>query len=397
MSTQPSGSRSSSSVRLMLGIDPQIDIEFLAALIDSVAHPIFVKDRSFRFVLLNRALCELVGYARAEMLGRTDYDLFPREQCDFFRQKDLEMFRSGATVSIEEELVTDSHGVTHIMATKKVPLRDPDGEVMHLVGIMHEVTELRAAQEGLRKANEDLERRVAERSAQLKAVQEELLRQERLATLGKLAGGLAHQIRNPLSVISNATNILRRAVGPVGDGEKPSDAATALAIIREEVWRANRIITDLLDYARVRPAVKVPSRVVDLVDAALEGRELPARIRVVKDLPEVPLVAVDAAQVHGALDNLVRNAFEAMPRGGTLTFRAAAADRSVILSVLDTGEGIPAEIRPRLFEPLLTTKPDGLGLGLTTARNLVENQGGTIRFETGPEGTRFDLVLPVAG
>ena len=381
----------------MLGIDPQIDLEFLAALIDSVAHPIFVKDRSFRFVLLNRALCELVGYPRAEMLGRTDYDLFPREQCDFFRQKDLEMFRSGATVSIEEELVTDAHGVTHIMATKKVPLRDPDGEVMHLVGIMHEITELRAAQEGLRQANEDLERRVAERSAQLKAAQEELLRQERLATLGKLAGGLAHQIRNPLSVISNATNILRRALGPVGDGDKASDASTALAIIREEVWRANRIITDLLDYARVRPAVKVPSRVSDLVDAALEGRELPARIRVVRDLPDVPLVAVDAAQVHGALDNLVRNAFEAMPRGGTLTFRAAVAESTVILSVQDTGEGIPAEIRPRLFEPLLTTKPDGLGLGLTTARNLIENQGGAIRCDTGPEGTRFDLLLPVAG
>lgn len=390
MGERREGSRTSSSVRLMLGIDPDIDLEFLAALIDSVAHPIFVKNREFRFVLLNQALCELVGYARAEMLGRTDYDLFPREQSDFFRQKDQEMFRSGALVSIEEELVTDARGVAHVMTTKKVPLRGPGGEVTHLVGIMHEITELRAAQEQLRRANEDLERRVAERTAELRAVQGELLRQERLATLGKLAGGLAHQIRNPLSVISNATNILRRALG----SHEGSDALTALGIIREEVWRANRIITDLLDYARVRQAVRVPSDVNELVDSVLSGREIPARIRIARDLPELPPVVVDAAQVHGALDNLVRNAFEAMPRGGTLSFRAFAEGEAVVLTVEDSGEGIPQEIKERLFEPLLTTKPEGLGLGLTTARTLIENQGGTIRLVTIDEGTRFDLVLP---
>ncbi len=379
----------------MLGIDPAIDLEFLAALIDSVAHPIFVKDRSFRFVLLNKAVCDLVGYARAEMLGRTDYDLFPREQSDFFRQKDLEMFRSGATVTIEEELVTDARGVTHVMATKKVPLRDPDGEVTHLVGIMHEVTELRAGQEQLRRANEDLERRVAERTAEREALQGELLRQERLATLGKLAGGLAHQVRTPLSVISNATNILRRALGHAGpECVEVRDAETALAIIREEVWRANGIITDLLDYARVREAVRGPNRVEDLVDHVLASREIPARIQIVRELPELPPVVVDAAQVLGALDNLVENAFDAMPRGGTLTFRARADGDHVVLSVEDSGEGIPADVRDRLFEPLLTTKPDGLGLGLTTARALVQNQGGSIRFETSDAGTRFDLLLP---
>ena len=114
------------------------------------------------------------------MLGRTDFELFPREQSDFFRQKDLEMFRSGSLVSIEEENVTDVRGVTHVMSTKKVPLRDETGEVMHLVGIMHEITELRAAQEDLRRANEELEHRVAQRTLELRNVQEELLRQERV-------------------------------------------------------------------------------------------------------------------------------------------------------------------------------------------------------------------------
>jgi signal transduction histidine kinase len=223
-------------------------------------------------------------------------------------------------------------------------------------------------------------------------VQEELLRQERLATLGKLAGGLAHQIRNPLSVITNATNILRRAVGH----DDASDAMTALAIIREEVWRANRIITDLLDYARVRQAVRVPNHVSELVDQVLTSREIPARIRIVRELPDLPAVVVDAAQVHGALDNLVDNAFDAMPRGGTLTLRAFVEGDSIILAVEDSGEGIPREIRDRIFEPLLTTKPEGLGLGLTTARALVENQGGTIRFHTSPSGTRFELVLPTS-
>lgn len=129
---------------------------FADRILDHVAHPVFVKDREYRFVLLNRALCELVGYPREAMLGRTDYDFFPREQADFFRRKDEEMFASAARVVIEEEPITDATGALHVLATTKVPLVDEAGQVTHLVGIIHDITRLKEAEAARRRSDERL-------------------------------------------------------------------------------------------------------------------------------------------------------------------------------------------------------------------------------------------------
>jgi len=366
--------------------------EHLAAIIDHVAHPIFVKDRSFRFVMVNRALAEMAGFARADMLGKTDYDFFPRSEADFFRKKDREMFATGSTVVIDEEPITDGRGERHILATTKVPLHDGDGTVTHVVGIVHDITRLKRAEEALRLSNEELERRVRERTDELARAQAELIRKERLAVLGELAGGVAHQVRNPLGSISNAVAVARRAVA-AGD-----DPTMALDIISEEVWRANRIISDLIGYARVRTPRLRRVDVRDLVARVLAGQEVDAAVRVVEDLPELPPVRLDVEQAQGAVDNLVRNALEAMPEGGTLTVRARQKDEEIVLTVEDTGPGVDPEIEEQLFEPLVTTKTVGLGLGLTTTRALLESQGGRVDWESEPgRGARFHVRLPIAG
>lgn len=238
---------------------------FLLEILDLVAHPVFVKDRAFRFVFLNRALCTMVGYSRESMLGKTDYDFFPREEADFFRAKDVEMFESGSEVVIDEEPITDSRGTRHVLATTKVPLRDAEGGITHLVGIIHDITRLKDAEDALRQANADLERRVEERSAALAAVREDLHRKERLAVLGRLAGGVAHEIRNPLAAIRGAAQILARH-GPAGD------VPAVVSIIQEEVGRADRIIGDLIDYARARPPARRPVAVGYVVAQALGGQ-----------------------------------------------------------------------------------------------------------------------------
>lgn len=372
------------------GIAP-MSVDFLASIIDRVAHPIFVKDRSFCWVLLNQEFCEMVGYPREAMLGHTDYDFFPKNEADFFRQKDIEMFASGERVVIEEEPITDAQGNVHVLATTKVPLRSDAGDVTHLVGIIHDITRLKAAEEALRYAKVELERRVIERTAALEAAQAALVRKERLALLGQLAGGLAHQIRNPLGAITNAAYVLQRNVA--GAGEESSRAA---AIILEEVWHANRIITDLLDYARVRPPVRRAVSLDAVLDRALEAQAIPPSISVERRLGELPRVAADEDQLRDALDNLLRNAIEAMPAGGKLTITAAREGDVVRVSIADTGEGIADEIREKLFEPLATTKPLGLGLGLSTTRALIQNQGGAVSCVSPKgEGARFDVRLPV--
>ena len=136
--------------------DARVDARFLAEVVDHIGHPIFVKDRKFRFVLLNRALFEVVGYTREQMLGKTDYDFFPRAEADFFRAKDEEVFARGEMVEIEAEPITDAAGKKHVLATTKVPLRDGRGEITHLVGIIHDITRLKEAEDALRQANEDL-------------------------------------------------------------------------------------------------------------------------------------------------------------------------------------------------------------------------------------------------
>ena len=369
----------------------EADAAFLLQIVEHIAHPIFVKDRSFAFVLLNKAFCDLVGYSPAEMLAKSDYDFFPKEEADFFRRKDIEMFSTESQVVIEEEPITDASGQRHVLATTKVPLRAPSGEITHLVGIIHDITRMKAAEEALRRSNEDLERRVQERTAALADAQQDLARKERLTVLGQLAGGVAHQVRNPLGAIKNAAHILERVVR----AESSPEAAEALAVIHEEVRNANQIVSDLLGYARVRPPVRRATEVEGLLAQAIGAQIVPSDVHVVRELPTLPRVAVDPDQVQGALYNIMRNALEAMPNGGTLSLAARREGNEVVISVKDTGAGIPEAIRSRLFEPLITTKSTGLGLGLVTARSLIENQGGRIDCETSATGTTFRVRLPM--
>jgi PAS domain S-box-containing protein len=368
-----------------------MSFEFLAAIVDHVAHPIFVKDRNFRFVLLNHAASELAGYPREQMLGRTDYDFFPRAEADFFRQKDQELFSTEAQVVIDEEPITDGAGRRHMLATTKVPLRGPDGQVTHIVGIIHDITRLKEAETALKNANLDYEARLEQRSAELMTAQDVLVRKERLAVLGQLAGSVAHQIRNPLAAIKNAATVLKRSAG------EGVTFAQMLSTIDDEVRHANQIVTDLLDYARVRPPTKRPIDVGYLIQVALDGQQIPLNVRVAVDVPELPPALVDTDQVQMALANLVRNAVESMPDGGRLRLSAAVEDHEVVIEVADEGTGVRAEVQKRLFEPLVTTKPRGLGLGLTTARSLLENQGGSVAYceQPGP-GARFRVRLPRA-
>jgi len=269
-----------------------------------------------------------------------------------------------------------------------LPLPNAAGVVTHVVCVVGQAGERTATAQQL---EQELERYAQERTRALRDIQDQLLRKERLMVLGQLAAGLAHQIRNPLGAIANALALTKRQLGNSAN----EIVAEALQIANDEIWEANRIIGDLLDYARITPPTPTPTSLGETIRAAVESEPLSDQVRVVLEVPEIT-VEVDQRQVRDALCNLIRNAREAMPNGGELRFEARVAGGNAELRVLDSGEGVPKEHRHLLFEPLVTSKPLGIGLGLPTARALVMNQGGSLECLERDGGACFLMRLPLS-
>jgi PAS domain S-box-containing protein len=362
------------------------------AILDNIPDIAWLKDRDGRFLAVNTPLATAAGKKRPEdLLGLTDLDIWPRDLAVRYRADDDEIMQSGQHKRVEEPLV-DATGEARWIETFKTRIVGDHGEVIGTTGIARDITTRKRAEEALRVTNDELERRVALRTAELAEAQESLVRKERLAVLGQLAGGVAHQIRNPLAAIMNATYVLKRHVSP----GQHSNVEDAIRIIHDEVRHANVIITGLLDYARVRTPDRHPASVVEIVDRVLLSGSVPEGIEVERHIqPELPLLRIDADQIHGAIFNLVRNAVEAMPEGGKLTVAVHTEADQVVVVVCDEGPGISAQVRSHLFEPLHSTKPMGIGLGLVTARTFIEAHGGRIAHVDSDAGARFEIRLPL--
>ncbi|MBX3443131.1 MAG: hypothetical protein KF774_12060 [Planctomyces sp.] len=217
---------------------------------------------------------------------------------------------------------------------------------------------------------------------------------ERLALIGQVAGGVAHELRNPLNVIRTSAFYLLNARQP-----PPEKVRTHLERIERQVGLADGVIVSLVNFARMGAPERAPVDVLQLVRSTLETRELPAGVRTVVDCPDgLPQALVDASQLRIVLDNLVRNACEAMPEGGVLTLRGAAFSEFVDLSVSDTGKGMEPGTLARVMEPFFSTKARGMGLGLPMAKAIVEKNGGRLSAASTPgEGATFTVRLQTPG
>ncbi len=321
-------------------------------------------------VLANEASAQMVGGSREDVL-RQNFHRIRSWQTSGLLEAAREALRSGEIV--RREVQTRSSFGRRIWMDCRFASFTLEGEP-HLLVLTDDITER-------------------------KQMEEQLVRRERLATLGQLSGSIAHELRNPMGAIRNATFFLDMAVDDPDPGVQE-----ALEIVEEQVGRCDGIISALLDFVSSRPPQRRAVELNGVVREALEQVSVPPGVEVTTELdPAVPPISADPSQLHQVFTNLMRNAVQAMPDGGHLTVESSRVNEAsdsaageVAVSIADTGVGIPEEDLGQLFEPLVTTKVTGIGLGLPIVRALVEGHGGRVELESEVgAGTTFTVRLPI--
>jgi len=292
-----------------------------------------------------------------------------------------------------------------VVATKKIAQGDLNhrvevdfrDEIGQLAQSFNQMTEnLERANENLLQWGKTLEKRVEERTKELREMQDYLIRSEKLASLGKMAAGIAHEINNPLtSILINTHLLLEKA-------EKKDSDFENLTLIADETSRCAQIVKGLLEFSRQNPPEKTKSDINELIERTtqlLENQASFQNVKIIKHLDAgLPLIELDKTKIQQVFWNLMLNACAAMPKGGSLTISSRFDDdrKNIEIVFIDTGTGIPRENINRLFDPFFTTKSSGTGLGLAISYGIVQQHDGKIevKSEVG-QGSVFTVKLPL--
>ncbi|KFE63712.1 hypothetical protein DB31_2480 [Hyalangium minutum] len=352
--------------------------DFLRNTLNALPDPVFVKDRAHRFVILNSAFCRVFERTEQELLGMSDYDLVPAQEADLFWKKDEEVFAAGQPRENEETL-TDGSGSSRILNTKKAPFTAGGGEPF-IVGIIRDVTEWRRLEMQLRLT-------------------------DRMASVGMLAAGVAHEINNPLAYISsNLTYVAEHLAHEELTPTQLTELRDAVLESLEGASRVRVIVQDLKSFARADDESQGSVDVHRVIEGALRlvRNEVHHRARLTRSFEPVPAVRGNEARLGQVLVNLLVNALQAFPperlaEQNSVNIATRSRGEWILIEVEDNGQGMSPEVQRQIFEPFFTTKPVGIGtgLGLSICNNLIRIMGGWIEVQSNPGwGSTFRLVLP---
>ncbi len=297
---------------------------------------------------------------------------------------------------ITEKLVVggETPGVVEIYSTRSNPYLKKRN---HLTKTLAEriggaIRQLELEQ-SLRGYYEQLEDEVENRTKDLENVQEKLIRSERLAAVGELASGVGHELRNPLNVIRNCAYLLKMYLTEKEDDE----SLNTLQVLDKQIDIANKIVTDLLDFTRIKPPSIGKTDLNELINESLRWVTVPERVNIKTNVNGNSYqVRIDAEQISRVFTNIISNAFQAMNGKGELNINTGFDDNYAWVRFKDNGSGISKENMEKIFEPLFTTKPKGIGLGLAISKRLVEQNKGKIEVSSQPsQGTTFIVKLPL--
>lgn len=366
-------------------------LAFRKAMEDSLVTGLRARDLQGRITYVNPAFCEMVGYEPQELIGQgMPAPYWPPERVDEYGERQaMRLAGSSPPRQGAESVFMRKNGERFAVMVFEAPLINAQGVQTGWMSAILDVSEQRRI--------EDLSR----------ATQERLQATARLATVGEMASLLSHELNQPLAAIASyatgSLNLMRM------EGTDPHSLEMAMRRIAEQAERAGKVIKSVHDFVRRREQTRESVRARDLVDAvmplvSLQARKLGVRVLVqIED--ELAPVLCDRTMVEQVLLNLARNAMQSMDHPGitarTLVLRVQAAGRHhdrrwLDFSVADVGTGIPPEVAQRLFTPFYSTRSEGMGLGLSICRTVVEQHGGFLVFEANqPRGTIFRFTLPV--
>jgi PAS domain S-box-containing protein len=366
------------------------------ALFEQMNDAIFIIGLDGNFIDVNQRGCDMLGYTHDELIKfsfrETSAETDQSEQV-------IARLLEGKNVPVYERMFRKKDGDLVPAEINAQLVRDLDGNSLYIQSIARDITERKRTAESIKAYSENLEEMVSERTRQLQDAHERLIRQERLAALGELAGSVGHELRNPLGVITSAVYYLRIVLA-----ERSEEVDQSLDLIEKEARNAANLVSDLLEYARIKLVNRLPVVISDSIAQALAKNPPPDNVIVSSQIPaELPAVLVDPRQLEQVLVNLVTNAYQAMPQGGRLSIglcESSNADSDpsmVVLCIQDTGKGIEPENIDKIFEPLFTTKARGIGLGLAISKKLIEANQGRIKVESElGVGTTFRVYLPIS-
>jgi PAS domain S-box-containing protein len=378
---------------------------FLEDIINASADPIFVKDRTHRWVLLNDAFCAFMGYDRETLLGKSDFDFFPESQAKVFWEKDELVFQTGIE-NVNEELFTDAQDVTHTIITKKT-LHQDSGGGSFIVGIIRDMSAEKRAEQKLRQSRDEL-KTTNERLEEMIATANRMAKEAESATVAKsrFLATMSHEIRTPMNGIIGMADLLLTT-------DLSREQSQFAALLKVSAENLLSLINSILDYSKLEAgrltiesipfsAADALADTLELLSLRADEKEIALHSAVAPDVPAVLLG--DPVRLRQVLLNLVGNALKFSHEGRvTVTCRKVRQHGEDVLlrfEIRDTGIGIPKERLPDLFTPFtqgdasITRKFGGSGLGLAISKQVVELMGGEIGVEsTEGQGSLFWFTI----